>query len=314
MQQSVRAQTCALLVGLGAFGISSASGAPILYEGFDYTVGQPLENQVNNGVTGGAQDWDRAGSSATAAPSITSGSLSYPVGFQPAPTGNKITLGGTVTTRAERLNFPVVTSGTVYFSLLFNPENIDGQFVSPGPATAAGVFSFAFNNGNADAGTNTAPTIIGTRIQIRRDPSEAGVQDGTLFNIGTLNSSGTTDWNATQYAEGSTLFIVGSYTFNGTLGTDNSDDVAKLWVNPDPATFDPSATTPTATVVGGDITNTGIQSIIVRQTGGEPTTLSIDEIRVGTEAADVIVAPEPSSLALIGVAAAGLLRRRSRRA
>ena len=299
-------------VGLGAWSASPAEATLLLYEGFDYTAGAGLENQVNSSVSGGAQDWDRAGSATTATPTIVAGSLTNPVAGQPAPTGNKVRIGGTVTTRAERLNFPVVTSGTVYYSLLVNPEDIDGQFVAPGPATAVGTFNFAFNNGNADAGTNTAPTIIGTRIQIRRDPSQAEQQDGTLFNIGTFNSSGSADWNPTQFSEGSTLFIVGSYTLNGTFGDGN--DVAKLWINPNPATFDPATTTPSSTVTGGDISNTGVQAIIIRQTGGQPTTLHFDEIRVGTEYTDVVVVPEPTSLATVGLAAAGLLARRRRRA
>jgi hypothetical protein len=306
MRKVLCASLCAFL-GVCALGVRSAQASLILYEGFDYTAGQGLENQINNSVVGGAQDWDRAGSSATAAPLITSGSLTNPVPYQASPTGNKITIGGSVTTRAERLNFPNVSSGTIYYSILINPADIDGQFQNP--ATAAGVFSFAFNNGNTDAGTNTAPTVIGTRIQIRRDPSEATLPNGTKFNIGTLNVTGTTNWDPTQYTEGSTLMIVGSYEFVGALN--GSDDIARLWINPDPTTFDPGTTTPNATVTGGDITNTGIQSIIVRQTGGQPTTMHLDEIRVGTTFRDVMV-PEPASLGLLGVSAMGALSRRRR--
>lgn len=308
MRHILGASLCAVL-GVGALGVGSASASLVLYEGFDYTAGASLENQINNSVTGGPQDWDRAGSAVTASPVVTAGSLTNPVPYQAASTGNKITIGGPVTTRAERLNFPIVSSGTLFYSILINPENIDAQFQNP--ATANGVFSFAFNNGNADAGTNSAPSVIGNRIQIRRDPSEATQANGTLFNIGTLNVTGTINWDPTQYSEGSTLMIVGSYEFVGSLNDGN--DIAKLWINPDPLTFDPGTTTPNATVTGGDITNTGIQSIIVRQTGGEPTTMHLDEIRVGTMFKDVMV-PEPGSLSLLGIAAFGALARRRRSA
>ncbi|MEO6434654.1 MAG: PEP-CTERM sorting domain-containing protein [Tepidisphaeraceae bacterium] len=290
---------------------SSANGAVVLYEPFDYTPGPTLENSV---LTSLGQDWDRAGLTTSALTPVVAGSLTNPVSGQPASAGNSVTVGPG-TTRAERLNFPIVSTGTIYYSLLLNPTDLDAQNPSVGgTASAVGAFLFGFNNGNADAGTNTPPSVLGARIQMRRDPSEAGISadegDASLFNVGIFNS-GTptaTDFAPGQYTVGQTLFIVASYEFVGALG--GTDDIARLWINPNPATFD-GLTGFDDTQVGGDVTTPGIQSIIVRNTGGLPSSSGIDEIRVSADFNDVIAGvPEPGTLSLAAIGGLALLRRR----
>src|SRR6185436_19240494 len=109
------------------------------------------------------------------------------------------------------------------------------------------------------------------------------------------------------------------------------DDVAMLWINPSPATFGIGNFEPAGGIVNNSANtdiptnattnNHTLQSFILRQTGTTasnqvPAGVIYDELRVGTNWADVtpIVVPEPSSLLLM-LAASGLLcnlRRRTK--
>jgi hypothetical protein len=79
-------------------------------------------------------------------------------------------------------------------------------------------------------------------------------------------TAGATSWSG-PLTVGATIFIVGSY--EAVVGTQN--DIARLWINPNPSTFadgtfSPITTPPTladtTTAIGTDI---GIASVILRQ-------------------------------------------------
>jgi hypothetical protein len=195
-------------------------------------------------------------------------------------------------------------SGTIYYSMLLNVLDLTN-------ATTAGGFLAGFNN---SAGTaTTSITQSGTRLQIRRS-----LVDTTKYNVGVRNDvsattgTSTIAWDTNEYAVGDTLFIVGQYEFN-TLNS--TDDLARLWINPNPADMG-AATAPatTLTSTGGDINQLQIQSFFLRQVSGAalPRTVQIDEIRLDTTWAGVTTVPEPASLGLLslGAATAATLRRR----
>ena len=98
------------------------------------------------------------------------------------------------------------------------------------------------------------------------------------------------------------------------------NDVANLYVNPDPSSFGGAAPAPTVTAqttTGGDYSGTNIRSFIFRQgntlSNVNPAVVIADELRVGTSYADVTPVPEPASAAALGIAALAVLGRRRRR-
>ena len=104
---------------------------------------------------------------------------------------------------------------------------------------------------------------------------------------------------------GETLFVVASVEI--VAGAFN--DVSRLWINPsDDAT--PATLTDGTFAIGESGTDIGLASIILRQSPAP--FLTLDEIRVGTEWADVAPVPEPTALAALGLGAAVLLARRRR--
>jgi hypothetical protein len=303
-----------LATGVVALLTARASAALLTYEEFDYTPtgpGTTVENHVNQPEN---QTWVSA--YATPAPEnirVGSGSLSMPAGV-PAGVGNSASIFGTTVAvnntltsgKAIRLPFGgtpaagvAADSGdTVYFSFAMRVDAL--TFTN----TTTGGFFFALNNSAGPTTTN--PSAAAAKVQLRQDPT-----DGTKYDIGVFRNAGATaaatSWGGPQTV-GDTLFIVGSY--ETVAGAQN--DIARLWINPDPSAFadpgfSPLTTPPTivdnSTGTGTDI---GIFSVLLRQS---PTPdLTMDELRVGTAAADVV--PEPASLAIAGIAALGLLGRR----
>ncbi len=149
-------------------------------------------------------------------------------------------------------------------------------------ASASGGFIAGFNN---STGTQTGqPTVVGTRVYVRAN--------GSGFNLGVAkNSSASTDWmwDGTTFNTNETIFLVGSYSFT-TVGN-TSDDISRLWINPNPADFgaaNPPSPTLTATL-GSDITANQIASFVFFQRSDvvEPAAMIADELRVGTSWAGV---------------------------
>ncbi|HZQ46323.1 MAG TPA: immunoglobulin domain-containing protein, partial [Verrucomicrobiae bacterium] len=245
------------------------------YEPFNYAAGSNLGGQMNANYLA----WADVGTS-TVGPYVTvkSNSLAVP-GLMP-PLGNNIPFGGLG--KSARLSFPTghpVTSGTLYYSFALQVLNTDGL-------SSSGVFIAGFNNSTGTQANQ--PTVVGTRLYLHA--TNGG------FNLGvSKNSSTATDWvwDPRTFTTNQILFIVGSYAFNSAT---SSDDVSKMWINPNATNFGTALEPPTTLVTsnGSDISANQIASFVFLQRAtNEPPSMLADELRIGTTWASVTPFPAP---------------------
>jgi hypothetical protein len=299
-----------LLFGAALLSIASpVSAALVRYEPFNYSnVGSTIEGQTT--ADGGT--WVRAYTDAANPPNsilVASGNLAMPSQINPA-IGNSVELNGVGNGQNKALRLPFGTGaiaansgGTMYYSFALRVDELTGA------TNTTGAFLAGLNNTN---GPSTADaTAAGARLYGRIDPTDASKYNLGIFrNVNSTTAS--TSWFTTGLTVGETIFIVASY--EAAVGSQN--DVARLWISPDPSTFgdpsfSPSTTPPTVQdVTTGTGTDIGIASIILRQ--GPAPHVTLDEIRVGTTWADVTPVPEPAGLGVAGIGAVGLLHRRRR--
>jgi hypothetical protein len=213
------------------------------------------------------------------------------------------------------------TAGTGYYSLAFRVMDITSL-------NAAGGTLLGFNN---TIGAQTGnPTTCGACLSIR---PKAGGGPGE-FELGIVDqaTSGFTSatWSPNTYTTGSTIFVVGKYQTVGVPGNPvpaENNDVAMLWINPDPSTFGRGQYEPAGGIFNNSTNNDiptnnatnnhTLQSFILRQTGGAannqvPVEVIYDELRVGSNWRDVTPVPEPQTLMLVVVTAAMWVARRRR--
>ena len=254
-----------LLISTALIVLGPSAFSAITYESFDYAAATTLESSA---------DW--APLNTGTAPTITTGNLSVPGMVDPA--GNMVSFpGGNFQEAIGTLDS--YSSGTVFFSLAFQLSSLP----------TAATYSFALATGNTNYG---APIYL--------QASGAGFQVG----LANRSSGATIAYAPTLYDLNSTVFIVGSYTFNA--GATN--DVSNLWINPDASTFN-TGSTPTATLTAtGGTDRTIINQFLLRGAAGSPAGV-FDELRIGTTWASVAV-PEPATALLGAFGLLGLLRRR----
>jgi hypothetical protein len=152
-----------------------------------------------------------------------------------------------------------------------------------GSLASSGAFVAGFNNSiGAQSGQ---PTVVGARLYLR--------SSGAGFNFGINKADGVNiSWDSAVHTAGETIFLVGNYTF-GPPGAATNDDSSALWINPDPATFGaPLPPGPTvAASLGNDITGGTegqIISFLLREANtSEPSSMTVDELRIGTSWASV---------------------------
>jgi hypothetical protein len=298
--RSVRILACV------AFALLTAQSAlaAILYEPFEYNSGVALSGQTDTHVTP-SQTWNFVGGAGTIDPTIGSGNRSN--ANLPASSGNMAVLTS-AQTASSRINLPsVVTSGTLYYSMLINVPTFGTGFTN----TTTGSFFAGFNN-TAGAGTNVSSAAGALLIHL--DPANS-----SAYNLGVGSTTNNADRifdTSTHLAAGSTIFVVVAHTLNP--GTD--DDVSQLWINPDSSTFGTnnipapnitSSSAASATIVPD---STQIASFFLRNNSVEPSTTQVDEVRVDTSWAGVTGAvPEPGTgLLLLGVGGALFNVRRRR--
>ncbi|MDB6121636.1 MAG: Immunoglobulin I-set domain protein [Pedosphaera sp.] len=240
---------------------------PIAYDSFapavtTYAVGATLYGQTN--VAG--RYWSAAGPAGT---NITIVTTNLSVLGLAASTGRAIQFGVSNGPSA-RFNLPNnITSGTIYYSFAL-------QVTDLGALGTGGGFFAAFNNGLG--GQGSPPNVIGAGVQTRLS--------GSGFNVGLKKAGSGSLFDSIVHAVGETVFVVGSYTFNT---NSTSDDVANLWINPDPASFG-NAIPPTPTLsssTGSDFSGSAIASFVIFRRGDtstalQPAAMLADELRIGS--------------------------------
>jgi hypothetical protein len=278
VKEQILLATCSLV----AF---SAGAAPLAYESFDYTAGEllcPLPAVAQR--TSPEGNYWISGTSATTASdaAIVSGSLTYP-GFA-ASSGNSMTNGSGTSQQSNRYVFNTgVSNDTLYASFLMRIDRLGATFTGA-PANQSLITAMGYYN------------ALGTFIQASHLWVGTNGTDLTSFSLGTAklaSGQNIVQWakdglGATAYyPTGAVLLIVQSYTFK----TDSSgDDLCEIWVNPDASTF--GAATPPPSSAAAIITGTDIAYIDrfnFRQTTAvqTPEAAAFDELRVGTNWADV---------------------------
>jgi PEP-CTERM motif len=263
----------------GALAVLSAAAvagaAPIAYDGFNYTSGS---------ILGGDGGWVGVGSG-TGRPTVVSGDLSYP--GLPASVGGSVQLNNGTSANAARLSTGTITSGTVYYSFIL-------QGSSSSSTNTSGAYFAGFDDHPTGTGT-TFTTAAG--LFVRQDAGDTSKLDFGISTNGSVNKN----WSG-AYNPSDTLLMVGSFTFGGTSTLDIFDNPTAI-----PAS-DPSMLVTT----GNDTVTAQILSFYLRGNTGEPATMNVDELRIGTSWADVTAVPEPASLGLAGLGAFGAIGRRRR--
>jgi hypothetical protein len=280
-----------LALVLGALTSSwSASGQLFFYEAFDYAENSALPGQGGwSNASGGVGD------------DITIGADTLSVTGLPTLGGRSTVFGGA---GKDPLRSFTESVTTVWYSFAVKVTEL-------GALTADGGYFAGLRQSNTES---DPVTRFGATLHLR--PFDTG------FNLGIRQrSSGTSpgEWDPTTLAVGDTVFVVGNYQFNP--GAD--DDVANLWVNPAAASFGSgSAPSPsvTTTIHGTDLAN--VDRFFLRQDSATetPTSLILDELRVGTSWQAVTSAvPEPGAYGVVASLGIGLFaiwhrRRRARQA
>ncbi len=297
-----------------------AAAQLLLYDGFDYTPGALLapasDTDPNNPDPACLHnvaydlDWRYVGTGSNSeaphtAPNPSSGSLSFADAYPSTP-GLPNSVGDRVAyaqeTGSARINVPTApASGTTYWSGLFKVQTLGDTAQADNP----GAIIAGFNNSQ---GPGTSISTAGAILYLRR-ASVTDPGDTTDYQLGTgtnTNQAGCSSGGActnriyatsVPLAPGDTVFVVGAYNL---VSSATQDDIASLWINPDPADFGAaSPPTPTITAMStGSAVDAidplfGVASFFLRNNNsifGTGQEWYFDELRVGSDWASVTTA------------------------
>lgn len=254
-------------IGIISVCCQSAQAQLLFSEGFNYTPGNGLANEIN---PGNGLIWHNGNTSEL---QIGSGQLSY-AGLQELP-GYELAYTSSASASASYNTYSAVTSGSVYYSFLINCLTLPtaNQYVSalnPGTTTPGG-------SGDAMS-TYVGAATGGWKIGIR---TPGGGSGGTF--------------ETTALALNTTYFVVEQLT----LG---SSPVVNLYLNPLPGGSQPGTAdaTQTGTTAVTSVDDIGFKVQSATTTGN----FDFGNLLVGDTWADVtpaaVTVPEPNTLALLG--------------
>lgn len=286
---------CALsalaLPSIDPFADATASG------GSSYTPGANLWGQTNANL----ERWYGIGTTNAGAPVvINSGSLPMPAGL-PASTGNSVKLGNQVGP-GGRFNIGAHTSGIVFYSLAVRIDDMGTLIGANTTNHGGGAFNMAFNNSTgSDPGQQNTPTTFAGTLYMGAY-TNTGVTNGYIFGIGRSTGSTNRYWETNPpHHIGDVSFVVVSYEF---VTGNASNDVVRLWVNPNSSTFGAANyPTPDVAIDGTNIVSTETDAgtiasfLLANRNAGSPAVLIVDELRLGTSWADVT--PTTNAVAVI---------------
>jgi hypothetical protein len=300
----------------GIFSTSPASAGTI-YEPFAYANGNLVGNTNASApaTENGFSDTNKWSQTSTSAATVIDGDLTY-AGLPSLPTNHMAQLRNT-TLNPVRLGIGEYTLGsTIYFSMLVQVPSGATTF---GSSTTTGSF-FSGLQFNPRTGANN--DMVGTTstgggvLCVRADPTDStgGYNLGIAFRDASTSPDTTPRvFNATKFLAGQTVFVVGKLA----TGSGSKDDVATLYLNPDPTAAEPgiasAVSANSATFPNTNDYNTGVdnpptlRSFFLRSNSVEPSNMNIDEIRIGASWAEVTTVPEPATLAMLGIIACGAL-------
>lgn len=276
-----------------ALGVSALTlaGAPretraavLASEGYNYTADGTSLNGKSGG-TGFAAAWADADNDVLL--STSAGSLSYPAGVTLTPTGTRVELTSADTaaaaTRQLSTGMSLSTNGNVFYaSALFRRSAVTGeQSLVQFRDTAAGNIRWSF-------GINNAGNFL-----VSVNPTDAGQ----------VATGGTA-------AADATYLVVARIRTN--TGSGGNDEVFLQAYGPGDTVIGEPATDAAWQLrsSGASSVTLAFAELLMANTAGA--TNQFDELRVGTTFADVTGVPEPASVGVLAVSAAGLLCRRRR--
>lgn len=238
-----------LLGFLFAFFIFISNAQVLVYEPFNYNVGDTLPSPAWTGVNTGDQIF------------ITSGSLNY-TGLAPS-IGNKISFDGGG--RDYQRTVTAQTSGTVYMSFILQVTDI----------------TTLDTNGSYFSGFASGTATFGATVWSKKNSA------GTAYRLGfnPRSTAANTSWSTTDMNINTPVFVVVSYQ----LVAGAANDIVNIWINPDAATFNTaSAPTTTFAITNAGTDLTQIDRFFVRQAATATTPfIDLDEFRLGLTWADV---------------------------
>lgn len=308
-------QLLSVLLLCCALTLARTAAADLLYyDPFNY---DPPGTELS---TAGSPNWAKNGGTSSA-PTVEAGGLTHPT-LLTSPTDRTAQINGSGIAPSPAANVTHVldapiTTGSVYYSLLIKVPQVQtvvGTASGNGFATAGNLTSGSFIAGLYTAtSTATAPTVATSAAPLLIRSGDQSSQFAATYQLGTAKTATASErqWdtshNFTTGASAETVFVVLKYTFDSVNG-----DSADLYVNPTPGQPEPGASDLHVTAGVSVTLNNGISQFFLRNNSVAPDQTLLDELRVGTDWANVTPIPEPASLTIVAVIGGFLTRRRRR--